>query len=264
MTDGERSGSVPGMKRFLRHVTYANAMSTFAAFVALGGVSYAAVAIPRNAVGTTQLRANAVTTPKIRNSAVTGAKIRNKAVTNAKIQQGAVNSHSVLDGSLRAEDFAAGVLQSGVKGDKGDKGDTGAKGDAGAPGAKGDKGDDGVDGADGSARAFAQIDDSGTPEVKPGTGQAIASVTRSGAFDGLYCIETSVDAPKTIIANTRFDPTGAPNFASASAAASDIAGLVPAICPVGTNAVVSITEFVDTTVDSSLQGVWDDFSIAIY
>ena len=33
-------------------VTYANVMATIAVFVALGGASYAAIAVPRNSVGT--------------------------------------------------------------------------------------------------------------------------------------------------------------------------------------------------------------------
>lgn len=47
-------------------LTYANAMSTIALFVALGGGAYA-VSVPRNSVGTTQLKANAVTAAKVKN-----------------------------------------------------------------------------------------------------------------------------------------------------------------------------------------------------
>jgi hypothetical protein len=49
-----------------------------ALFFALTGSSFAAVqaALPKNSVGTRQLRKNAVTAPKIKNGAVTGAKIR--------------------------------------------------------------------------------------------------------------------------------------------------------------------------------------------
>lgn len=71
--------------------------------VALGGTSFAAVSvvIPRNSVGTAQLKNNAVTSPKIRNGAVTLA------------------------------DLAPSARIPGPKGEKGDKGD---KGDPGPPG----------------------------------------------------------------------------------------------------------------------------------
>lgn len=75
----------------------------------LGEAARDALPLPRNSVGTAQLKANSVT----------GAKVR--------------------DGTLRRADFARGVLTTGpgLAGPKGDKGDPGPKGD------KGDKGDAG-------------------------------------------------------------------------------------------------------------------------
>jgi len=46
-------------------LTYANAMSTVAVFVALGGGAYA-VSVPRNSVGPSQLKRNAVTSAKVK------------------------------------------------------------------------------------------------------------------------------------------------------------------------------------------------------
>jgi hypothetical protein len=74
-----------------------------ALFIALGGTSYAAT-LPRNSVGSTQLKKNAVTSAKVKNS------------------------------SLLAKDFKAGQLPAGAKGDPGA---AGAKGDAGPNGAAG-------------------------------------------------------------------------------------------------------------------------------
>ena len=109
-----------------------------ALFIALGGGAYAA-SLPRNSVGSSQLRNNAVTTAKVK------------------------------DGTLRRGDFAAGEIPSvqgtvrgelgpqgatgaaGARGLQGERGLTGAKGDAGAPGAKGETGKDGADGAAGAA-----------------------------------------------------------------------------------------------------------------
>ena len=54
------------LTRLRSRLTYANTMSTIAVFVALGGGAYA-VSVPRNSVGTTQLKANAVTAAKVKN-----------------------------------------------------------------------------------------------------------------------------------------------------------------------------------------------------
>jgi hypothetical protein len=53
------------MAAFRGRLTYANVMSTIAVFVALGGVSYAAVKLPNNSVGTKQIKNKAVTAPKL-------------------------------------------------------------------------------------------------------------------------------------------------------------------------------------------------------
>ncbi len=46
-------------------LTYANVVSTLALFIALGGVSYGAIKLPANSVGTSQLRDGAVTQRKL-------------------------------------------------------------------------------------------------------------------------------------------------------------------------------------------------------
>jgi hypothetical protein len=88
-------------------LTYANVMSTIAVFVALGGGAYAAVALPKNSVGTRQLKADAVTSAKVRNH------------------------------TLRAHDFAAGQLPAGAPGAAGGQGPQGAQGPVGAQGPAG-------------------------------------------------------------------------------------------------------------------------------
>ena len=49
------------MKRLRPKLTYANVMATIAVFIALGGASYAATQLPKNSVGSKQLKKNAVT-----------------------------------------------------------------------------------------------------------------------------------------------------------------------------------------------------------
>lgn len=87
-------------------LSYANAMSTLAVFVALGGSSVAAVQLSRNSVRSEQ----------IANGQVKGPDLAKNAVTSAK----------VADGSLRAGDFKAGQLPTGPPGPAGPKGDPAA------------------------------------------------------------------------------------------------------------------------------------------
>jgi hypothetical protein len=101
------------LRRFGSRLTYANVMATLAMFVALGGVSYAAITLPANSVGTKQLK--------------------NKAVTGKKIAGNAVTTRKVRNFSLRKIDFKLGELPAGAQGPAGPKGDPGATGAAGIP-----------------------------------------------------------------------------------------------------------------------------------
>jgi hypothetical protein len=59
------------MKTVIGHVR-ANLIAYLALFVALGGTSYAAISIPRNSVGTRQLRNGAVTADKLDGRSIPG------------------------------------------------------------------------------------------------------------------------------------------------------------------------------------------------
>jgi hypothetical protein len=70
-----------------------NAIAWIALFVALSGTTYAATALPKNSVGTKQLRRYAVTGPKVKKNSLTGANIdesRLGEVPKAIISQDAV------------------------------------------------------------------------------------------------------------------------------------------------------------------------------
>lgn len=84
------------MKHVRKRLTYANAMSSIAVFLVLGG----ATAIAAQKIGKNDLKANAVTTAKIKRNAVTAAKIRNNAVTTTKLRNEAVTGAKVDEASL--------------------------------------------------------------------------------------------------------------------------------------------------------------------
>lgn len=92
------------MRKLRANLSYANVMSSIAVFMVLGGSAYAAATLPKNSVGSKQIKSNAVTSSKVKN------------------------------GSLLSKDFKAGQLVvgapgaaglTGPQGPKGDKGDTG-------------------------------------------------------------------------------------------------------------------------------------------
>jgi hypothetical protein len=76
-------------------LTYANVMATVAVFLALGGGAYAALKLPKNSVGSKQIKRNAVNSSKVKNR------------------------------SLLAADFKAGQLPAGPRGLQGDRGPVG-------------------------------------------------------------------------------------------------------------------------------------------
>jgi hypothetical protein len=83
-------------------LSYANVVATIALFVALGGSSYAAVALSKNSVKSKH--------------------IGKGQVKRADIGRNAVNSGKVKNFSLLAADFKSGQLPAGPKGDPGEPG----------------------------------------------------------------------------------------------------------------------------------------------
>jgi hypothetical protein len=89
-------------------------VACIALFIAAGGTSYAAVKLPKNSVGSTQLKSNAVTSAKVKN------------------------------GALRKADFAANQLPAGPQGPQGLQGPAGPKGTDGKNGVDGTNGQNGL------------------------------------------------------------------------------------------------------------------------
>src|ERR1041384_6769178 len=105
------------MRRLLsQRPSPAMVVACIALFVALGGGAWAAVNLPRNSVGTKQLKKNAVTSAKVKD-------------------------HSLLVNDFKSEELpGGGVGPRGPAGPKGDRGATGAGGATGPVGPTGPKG----------------------------------------------------------------------------------------------------------------------------
>lgn len=86
-------------------LTYANVMATVAVFLALGGSSYAVVALKANSVRSTHIKNGQVKRPDVARNAITSAK--------------------VADGSLVSTDFRQGQLPVGPRGATGPRGPEG-------------------------------------------------------------------------------------------------------------------------------------------
>ena len=107
------------MSRFrLRRPGGATLIAVVALFVALGGTGYAAFSLPKNSVGSKQLKNNAVTTSKIKNGAVTAGKINTSGLTvpnasHANSANNAINSTNATNATTAATANGQGTLASG-------------------------------------------------------------------------------------------------------------------------------------------------------
>lgn len=148
-----------------RHLTPSLVLSVVAIFIALGGTGYALSQLPKNSVGTKQLKKNAV------------------------------NSAKVKDRSLLARDFKKGQLPKGTAGATGAAGQTGATGPAGGTGPTG---------AAGSALAFAYVQDIGDPAqfIPPTRAKNMESSMVTKASTGIYCFDLASIGPVSNVAAT--------------------------------------------------------------
>lgn len=109
-------------------LTYANVVATLALFIALGGVSYAAVQLPANSVGSAQIKKGAVSTLKL----------------SPRVQA-----------ALKAGGPVGPAGPQGAPGINGSDGADGARGATGATGPEGAEGHDGATGATGPSDVYA-------------------------------------------------------------------------------------------------------------
>jgi hypothetical protein len=157
-------------------LTYANVMATIAVFVSLGGSSYAALRVTGKNVPR-----DALTGADIKN--LTGKDVRNETLTGADVKR--LTSADVANGRLLAEDFAAGQLPRGEKGEAG------------------------------TALAFARVLNDGTVDESRSKNITDSNVTNPMA--GVYCFDGLGFAPKSVVAT----PETAPRLVNVFALDSD-------------------------------------------
>jgi hypothetical protein len=87
-----------------RRLSYANVMATIAVVLALGGTATAAVTLPRNSVGSKQIRNGQVRSGDIKNATVSGRDVTPGSLTGAHVADGSLGGADVADGSLGGAD----------------------------------------------------------------------------------------------------------------------------------------------------------------
>jgi len=103
------------MKSRLPKLNYSNVIATMALFIALGGVAVAA-GLPKNSVGSKQLKRGAVNAAKLKRGAVTSGKLAPKSVVAGKLGQNAVLPGNIGNGAITTAKIGAGaVIASSIK-----------------------------------------------------------------------------------------------------------------------------------------------------
>jgi hypothetical protein len=95
--------------RFRPKLTYSNVIATIALFIALGGAAVAA-GLPKNSVGSKQLKRGAVTAAKLKKAAVTSAKLAPKSVIAGKLGPNAVLPGNIGNGAITSDKIGAGAV----------------------------------------------------------------------------------------------------------------------------------------------------------
>jgi hypothetical protein len=152
----------------MRKPSAALIVASIALFVALGGTSYAVTQLPKNSVGTKQIKKSAVTSVKIKDGTVAAGDL----------------APTLLSSLGLSSTGATGAA--GANGSKGEKGDTGATGSAGAQGAAGAQG---IPGPTASAFAWTTLD---TVLTAGGGYSTVVRLSTAGTTTGSLVLDTAM------------------------------------------------------------------------
>jgi hypothetical protein len=106
------------MKHLRKRLSYANVMSSLAVFLVLGGGVAAAALLPKNSVGSRELKPNAVRTPDIARNAVKTGKVGPEAVKAGKLAKNAVPTNRLRDNAVTTDKVVDGAILTDKLGDK--------------------------------------------------------------------------------------------------------------------------------------------------
>jgi hypothetical protein len=104
------------MQRIRGKLTYSNVVATLALFLVLaGGSAFAAKQmLPKNSVGTKQIKNGAVAAAKLKNGSVIAGKLAAGAVGTSTLADGAVNTGKLANGAVTTGNIAPGAVASGT------------------------------------------------------------------------------------------------------------------------------------------------------
>jgi hypothetical protein len=91
-------------------LSYANVMATLALFVALGGVGYAAVKLPKDSVRSKQIKEDAVKASELAPDSVDGSHITSAGVGGDEIANGSVDGGDIGDFAVGSVQLAEGAV----------------------------------------------------------------------------------------------------------------------------------------------------------
>jgi hypothetical protein len=190
------------------HLSFANAISMIALFVALGGTSIAAVSLSKNSVGSKQVKKNSLKAADIGRNAVGASEIRPSSVRGGDVGDGSIGSLDLGDNSVGGGELADNSVGSSELGDdsvgSSELGDNSVSSGEVTDGSLQDS--DLAPGVAGGADAFARVQANGTiqPNVAgfppQSKGTILISEGEGGAATGTYCFDLTERPASAMVA----------------------------------------------------------------
>ena len=186
-------------------LTYANATSTLALLIALGGTgAYAATKLPDKSVGEFQLRPGAVTAEKIRKNAITAPKVKAEAIKQGKIANGSITAAKLTPGSVASASIQEGSITNSKLAPEAVTGDKALESTfSEVPAAA--KAQFATNAESASPPAFAAVSSEAT--IDSSYSKAIAQA-KDGSLPGIYCITAQGFTPRGGQVSARFTGEG--------------------------------------------------------
>jgi hypothetical protein len=214
-----------------RRPSAALVISVIALVMALGGTSYAAFSLPKNSVGTKQLRKASVTSNRLKNGSVTKSKLNLKGlvVPNAKHAVSADTAKTAVTAQTATSAGHATSATSATSATHATSADSA------------------------SAVAYAHVLPTGALD----TAHSKNVSASSNPSTGVYCLKVAVPVVNAAATND-FSSTGHFGTASAVLGGQDPGNFIKAYCPAGTDVLVGTADADTGTIAE--RGFWVTFN----